>query len=51
MYYHNFDNQAFYLRKGEKGLVPQNTTDHQGEVAEKELLTTALAIKLLPEKG
>jgi hypothetical protein len=38
-----------HLRKGEKSLVPQFTTDHQGEVAEKEL-TTALAFKLLPEK-
>jgi hypothetical protein len=50
-YYHNFGYQAFYLRKGEKNLLPQATTDHQGEVAEKELITTALAIKLLLRKG
>jgi hypothetical protein len=46
MYYHNFDNQAFYLRKGEKILLPQSTTDHQREVAEKECITTTLTIKL-----
>jgi hypothetical protein len=26
--------------------IPQSTSDHQGEVAEKELITTALANKL-----
>jgi hypothetical protein len=43
--------QAFYLRKGEKGLLPQFTTDHQGEVAEKECITTTLTIKLSREKS
>jgi hypothetical protein len=45
-YYHNFGYQAFQLRKSGKSLLPQSTTDHHGKVAEKEFITTTLAIKL-----
>jgi hypothetical protein len=50
-FYLNFGNQALYLRKGEKGLLPKSTTDHQGEVAEKNLLTQLWLSSFLPEKG
>jgi hypothetical protein len=48
---HNIGNQAVYLRKGEKGLLPQSTIDYQGEIAEKNLLPQLSQSSFLSEKG